>query len=333
MHVSTVSRALNPATRTLVGRETVTRVEQVARDLGYHHNAAAASLRTGRSKLVGVFLPDISNTVFSPILGGITEVLSEQGFSIIVADVGAEKQRQLDLMFELMARRVEGLILATVSRKDNLVGQCIADGLPVVLVNRAEGDTRVSAATSDDRLGMRLAVEHLRKLGHRCIGHIAGPQNLSTGYLRREGFEQAAAALGLAGDDAPIEIGEAYSRGAGAEAAKRLLARAPRPTAIVAANDLLALGAYDAVRAAGLKIPRDISIVGHNDMPLVDLVEPPLTTIRISHRELGREAARLLLSEIAEEHAPKRNTVLTPELIIRGSTAAPGRPGTRGSST
>lgn len=123
VHVSTVSRALNPATRNLVGRETISRVEQAAKDLGYHHNAAAASLRTGRSKLVGVFLPDISNPVFSPILSGITEVLSEHGFSTIVADVGAEKKRQMDLMFELMARRVEGLILATVSRKDNLVSQ------------------------------------------------------------------------------------------------------------------------------------------------------------------------------------------------------------------
>ncbi|MGO4840881.1 LacI family transcriptional regulator, partial [Rhizobiaceae sp. 2RAB30] len=118
--MSTVSRALNPATRNLVGRETVVRVEQAAKDLGYYRNAAAASLRTGRSKLVGVFLPDISNPVFSPILGGITEVLSEHGFSTIVADVGAEKKRQLELMFELMARRVEGLILATVSRKDNV---------------------------------------------------------------------------------------------------------------------------------------------------------------------------------------------------------------------
>ena len=117
VHPSTVSRALNPTTRGLIGKETSERIERAAKKLGYYPNAAAASLRTGRSKLIGVFLPDISNPVFSPILSGIAEVTSDSGFATIVADVGTESRSQTEMMFELVAPRVEGLILATVSRK------------------------------------------------------------------------------------------------------------------------------------------------------------------------------------------------------------------------
>lgn len=320
VHPSTVSRALNPSTRRLIGKETTERIEQAAKKLGYYPNAAAASLRTGRSKLIGVFLPDISNPVFSPILSGIAEVISEAGFATIIADVGTESRSQTEMMFELVARRVEGLILATVSRNDDLVQQCMSEGLPVVLVNRAESRMRVSSVTSDDVYGMRLAIDHLHTQGHRRIGHLAGPQNLSTGYLRSKGFHEAIAALGLDPADTPVVECSAYTRQAGAVTMNALLAQKPDVTAVVASNDLVALGAYDALQKAGLKIPDDISVVGHNDMPLVDMVHPPLSTIRISHRELGREAARLLMSEINHDGSARRSIVLAPELVVRSST-------------
>lgn len=320
VHPSTVSRALNPTTRGLIGKETSERIERAAKKLGYYPNAAAASLRTGRSKLIGVFLPDISNPVFSPILSGIAEVTSDAGFATIVADVGSEARSQTELMFELVARRVEGLVLATVSRNDDLVQQCMNERLPVVLVNRAESLMRVSSVTSDDVHGMRLAIEHLHGLGHRRIGHLAGPQHLSTGFLRSNGFKEAVATLGIDPADAPIVESSAYTRPAGAAAMHALRELRPDLTAVVASNDLVALGAYDALRDVGLSVPDDISVVGHNDMPLVDMVHPPLTTIRISHRELGREAARLLMSEINHDGSARRSIVLAPELVVRSST-------------
>lgn len=320
IHPSTVSRALNPSTRRLIGKDTIARIESSAKEMGYYPNPAAASLRTGRSKLIGVFLPDISNPVFSPILRGIAEVAANSGFATIVTDVGQESQGQIRMMFELLVRRVEGLLLATASRNDNLVQHCLDEGLPVVLVNRAENLMRTSSVTSDDAHGMRLAVEHLHELGHRHIGHIAGPKRLSTGYLRLKGFLEAAEALGLDPLDTPVEEAEAYSRPAGAAATRALLTREPRLTAIVASNDLVALGAYDALRELGMSVPGRISVVGHNDMPLVDMVHPPLTTIRISHLELGREATRLLLSEISDATCARRSVVMAPELIVRGST-------------
>src|SRR5882757_4797168 len=161
VHASTVSRALNPGTRSMVMPAVVERILKAARKLGYQPDPVAASLRTGRSSLVGILVPDIANTVFAPILSGATERLDEHGYSVIVSDVGNEQGRQFELVAKLMARRVDGLILATVSRDDPLVAYCIERNLPAVLVNRAETQPRLSAVVSDDALGMQLAVDHL----------------------------------------------------------------------------------------------------------------------------------------------------------------------------
>lgn len=323
VHVSTVSRALNPATQAMVVPEAVARVTKAANTLGYRLNPVAASLRTGRSKLIGIVVPDIATSVFTPILTGATERLSAQGYSVIVAYVGSDSQQQLELARGLIARRVDGLILGTVRRDDPLATFCIAEGLPTVLVNRAEKEARLSAVVSDDMLGMQLAVDHLVGLGHKVIGHLAGPDEHSTGFLRRRGFVQAMTLHGFSAAAAPCKAAANYTREAGADAARHLLGARTDLTAIVAANDLLALGAYDALREKGLECPRDISIVGHNDMPLVDLVQPPLTTVRISHREMGRQAADLLQQAIETGDNPTRNVVLPPKFITRGSTAAP----------
>ena len=323
VHASTASRALNPSTRSMVAPVVAARVMKAAKQLGYRPDPVAASLRTGRSKLVGILVPDIANALFAPILSGASERLSARGYSVIVADVGNDGGRQLDLAAGLVARRVDGLILATVSRDDALVAFCIEQKLPAVLVNRAETEARLSAVVSDDALGMQFAVDHLVQLGHRHIGHLAGPVQHSTGFLRRRGFGHALAAHGLDPALAPCEVTMAYTREEGAAAMRRLLDAHPQVTAIACANDLLALGAYDVLRERGLECPRDISIVGHNDMPLVDMVQPALTTVRISHREMGREAAALLEQAIEQEDATVRKVVLPSKLIIRGSTAKP----------
>lgn len=322
VHASTVSRALNPATRSMVAQDLAASILRAAQELGYQPDHLAASLRTGRSQLVGVLLPDIANPVFAPILSGITERLIEDGYSTIVADAGPGAPSATILLDGLIAHRVDGLVLATATRDDALVGRCLERNVPVVLVNRAEAQPRVSAVVSDDMRGMQLAVDHLVWLGHRRIGHIAGPPTLSTGLLRLRGFEAA-----IRDQGSPLEgfsqNATAYSREAGAEAAGRLLAAAPQITAIVAANDLLALGAYDTLRERGLHCPDEVSVVGHNDMPLMDLVAPALTTVRIEHRAMGREAAELLVQRMRREDASTRMVMLTPRLIVRGSTAAP----------
>jgi len=321
VHPSTVSRALSPAMKHLVADDVAKRIRGAAAALGYRLNTAAAGLRTGRSGLIGVLAPDIADPGFPPILSGIAEQLDAAGYATIVVHVGPHGSQQ-QIIDRLIGRGVDGLVLATVSLRDPTVKHCLDAALPVVLVNRLDGSARLPSVASDDEAGMRLAVAHLVRLGHVSIGHVAGPQGLSTGARRRAGFEASAACAGLRAGDTTIEVAASYTREAGREAALLLLDRKARPSAIVAANDLLALGVYDALAARGLKCPADVSVVGHNDMPYIDMLSPPLTTVRIAQRAMGEAAAKLLLDRIASPSAKREHLVLAPELIVRASTAA-----------
>ena len=319
VHVSTVSRALDPNKRHLVAQDVADRIASKAESLGYRPNQLAVGLRRGRSNLVGVFLPDITNSVFAPILGGIAETLAAAGYAPIVADAGNDSSQQISFVGKLLSQRIDGLVLATVSQDDELVGYCIEHGLPVVLVNRSEAQDRVSSAVSDDGMGMQLAVDHLVSIGHKRIAHVAGPLTTSTGLLRRDGFLRAMARHGLTGE---VHEASRYTREAGAAAVAGSLATG-EITGIVAANDLIALGVLDTLRGVGLCCPDDVSVVGHNDMPLMDVVSPPLTTIRIEHREMGRTAAKLLTESILTGSDEIRHIVLPPKLVVRKSTAKP----------
>jgi len=320
VHRSTASRALNPETAGMISPDVVARIAEAARRLGYRRDLIAASLRTSRTLLVGMLVPDLANPVFAPIIAGVEAALAERRYAVLVAHAGADASA-LELVEGLVARRAEGLILATAHARDPVIARCVELGLPTVLVNRADPEGRLSAVTPDDREGMRLAVRHLVGLGHRRIGHLAGPQDVSTGLLRAEGFRSAIAEAGL--PPGLVVAADAYTRDAGEAAAERLLARRGDLTAIAAANDLIALGAMRALSARGLSCPGDISVTGHNDMPLVDMVQPPLTTIRIFQDKIGREGARLLLDHIARPDAPPAAIRTAPELIVRASTAAP----------
>ncbi len=321
VHRATAARALDPAKRHLISAEVVERVQKEAQRLGYRRDVMAASLRTGRSRLVGVLFPDLANPVFAPILGGIGSALSAHGYSVLVADGGSDEKQQIETVEQLLARRVDGLVLATATRRDAVVTACLKAKIPTVLVNRAEDKERVPAVVTDDISGMRLSVQHLIELGHRRIGHIAGPENLSTGVLRRRGFEAAMAEAGL--DGSMVVTAQAYSRSAGRQASATLLDTYP-VTAIAASNDLLALGAYLELRTRGLSCPEDVSVVGHNDMPLVDMVDPPLTTVHIEQVTMGEEAARLLLERMeADAPTPVVTKVTPPVLVTRASTCAP----------
>ena len=215
-------------------------------------------------------------------------------------------------------------MLATVSLNDPVVGHCLAAAIPVVLVNRSDAGRRLPAVVTDDEAGMRLAVDHLVALGpspHRPYRGSAGRLDRRAAPRRLQGRRCARGLAGAKHRDrdraAPIRARQARL------AALRLLDRKPAPTAIVAANDLLALGIYDALGERGLSCPTDVSVVGHNDMPYVDMLSPPLTTVRIAQREMGNQAARLLLDAIAGPAARRERVVLAPTLIVRGSTARP----------
>jgi len=324
VHPGTVSRALNADTRALVNEETAERVLRAAEELGYRPNPIARGLKTNRSYTIGVLIPDITNPLFPPILRGIEDRLGEAGYTSLIVNTDNDPDRERSHIEAMRARQVDGFISATARLDRQLLAEAAAAGKPLVLVNRSLEDGSAPAVTVDDAFGIRLAVEHVAALGHKRVGHVSGPQNLSTGHRRYLGFVEAMTDAGLEVQSKYVRFSNSFTEAEGARVCGELLDAAPELTAIVAANDLLALGCYDMLEERGVRCPEDISIVGFNDMPFVDRLRPPLTTVRVPQREIGTVAADLMLQRLSDEVDGASQILLEPTLVLRGSTAPPG---------
>jgi LacI family transcriptional regulator len=349
VHPATASRALDPKQQGRLSGQTVERVAVAARELGYAPNAVARALRTSRTHTVGILLPDLTNPIFPPLIRGVEDVLAEQGYTALIANTDGDPGKERTATAALRARQVDGFLVATAWATDPTVAQLRADGVPLVLANRTTRDatppgpntpTRspslgptgptgpgIPTVLPDDRDGIGQALEHLHRLRHRAIAHLAGPATVSSGLDRAAAFRDRAAALGLSKVDAPVVDCDAFSIEAGERAMRTVLRASPSVTAVVAANDLIAVGALDAIVQFGLRCPRDISVVGYNDMPLAAKLQPALTTIRVDFNQMGRLAARLLLTQLgtdrphASEAALGPGIVLPVALTVRESTA------------
>jgi LacI family transcriptional regulator len=325
VHPGTVSRALNPETRALVNERTAQRVLAAARELGYRPNPIARGLRTNRSHTIGVLVPDLLNPLFAAVARGIEDGLREAGYTPLIANTDNDAERERVAFEAMRARQVDGFIAATARRGNWLLADEALGGTKLVLVNRRVDSDAIPAVTGDDHEGVRLAVEHLAELGHSRIAHIAGSQALYTGWSRYQGFLDAMRGRSLDPDPDLIALSQAFTEPEGLRCCDELLDAGRHLTAIVAGNDLLALGCYDALERRGLRCPEDVSVVGYNDMPFTDHFRPPLTTVRVPHYELGKTAATLMLEQIRGVARPARQLALTPELIVRSSTAPPSR--------
>jgi LacI family transcriptional regulator len=325
VHPGTVSRALNPQTRGLVNDHTARRVQAAAEELGYRPNPIARGLRTSRSNTIGVLVPDLLNPLFAAVVRGIEDRLRGAAYTPLIANTDNDAERER-LAYEAMsARQVDGFIAATARRDHWLLADRASLHPPLVLVNRRVDSDAIPAVTGDDHRGVGLAVAHLTGLGHRRIATVAGSQALYTGWSRHQGFLETMGSAGLEVDPGLIAFSNAFTVKEGARCCAQLLERRREFTAIVAGNDLLALGCYDALEGRGLRCPEDVSVVGYNDMPFADRFHPSLSTVRVPHYELGATAAQLMLEQLQERRTAPRQLLLSPELVIRGSTGrAPG---------
>jgi LacI family transcriptional regulator len=323
VHPATVSRALNEETRALVNEETARRVLKAAEELGYRPNPIARGLKTNRSYTIGVLIPDLTNPLFPPILRGIEDRLETDGYTPLIANTDNDPERELLDSQTMRARQVDGIIAATARRDHRLHDALLEAGTPLVLVNRRQEALPVSSATADDRMGMRLAVEHLLSLGHTRIAHLAGPLDYSTGLDRHESFRETMRAAGLEPDPELVLVAEAFTESEGARLCGQLMAGGHGFTAVAAANDLIALGCYDVFVERGVRCPEEISVVGFNDMPFAARFNPPLTTIHIPHYEIGKGAAQLMLERLQDGDSPPREIRLEPSLVVRGSVGPP----------
>jgi LacI family transcriptional regulator len=323
VHPATASRALNPETRPLVNEVTSRRVLAAAAELGYRPNAVARSLRTKRSHTVGVLIPDLNNPLFPPIVRGLEDRLDADGYVALIGNTDGDSTRESRIIEQMRARHVDGFVLATAHLRNPLLGSTAEVGLPIVLMNRTAEDYSFPSVTVDNERGVRMAVGHLIALGHERVGYIAGPQDVSTGLTRYRAFQDAMAASGQEVRPDLVAFAEAFSIAEGYRCTRQILAAGSACTALAAGNDMLAIGCYEALDEAGLSCPADLSVVGFNNMPFIDMLRPPLTTVAFPHYEVGTQAAQLLIEQLNGDEGPVKVLSLAPELISRGSTAEP----------
>lgn len=317
---STVSRVISRPG--MVASATRERVEQVIAELGYRPSRVARRLRVeaGRSKLIGLILPDIQNPFFADLARGVEDAARERGYAVFLGnsdeDAGKES-RYLDIM---RAESVSGVILPPAAGSGGRVRDLLDEGVAVVCVDRRLPGTCVDTVVMNNRRGARQATEHLIGLGHDRIGFIEGLAGLSTTAERLEGYREALRAAAIEPD--PGLFGAGGSRQAGGRRVAERLLEGGRPTALIAGNSLMTLGALEAARALGLRVPADVALVGYDDVPWADVVVPPLTVVRQNASSLGRRAMEVLLRRLTAPDRAPQQVVLEPELVVRGSCGA-----------
>jgi LacI family transcriptional regulator len=318
VHPSTISRVVNNDPVLRVSAETRARIEALLEETDYRPDVVARSLRLRQTFVLAMIIPDITNPLFANIFMGIEAVAGERGYSVILANTGGSAQRERAHLRSLQARRVDGMILASVSLGDPSVTWMREQGIRHVLVNRYSGP-RDPFVGADDHAGGMIATRHLVALGHRRIAHLAGSPGVSTAVQRRRGYMAALEEAGIA-PEPDLVVESDYLEATGRQAMERLLDLPRPPTAVFAVNDMAAMGAHAAVIDRGLRIPGDVAIVGYNDVPFAARLAPPLTTLRVPVREFGRISAEMLIDQIHSGRSVLRRVVLQPELVIRGST-------------
>ncbi len=318
VHHSTVSRALNPDQKRKISPAVAREIEKAAEKLGYYHNIAASSLRRNKSFTVGVLVPDLTNPVFPPMIRGIQDVAESDGYTVIMTSTDDDAEKERNAFKMMRGRSVDGIIIATAHFDDPIVDICIKDHIPFILVNRTVRSDRVNAVVTDEAFGVKAALDHLVGLGHTRIAHVAGNEQTSTGSERQKAFKDYIKIHNL--DVLPMPRTQKFTIEEGFLACQKLLKRDPRFTAILASNDLIAMGCIDALNQAGVRVPEDVSIIGGNDIPFLSRMVPALTTIRIPKYEMGSQAAGLLVDLM---DGSDRNPVvirMQPDLVVRSST-------------
>jgi LacI family transcriptional regulator len=325
VHPGTASRALNPATQDKVSPDTLRRVTKMAEKLGYVPNTLARGLRTQQSYVVGMVVPDITNPLFPPMIRAAEQVLSQAGYTLVLTDTDNDANTERHQLEQLRARGADGFLIATARWDDALLEEIADQGVPAVLVNRNTGSHRIPYVGGDERAGVQVAVAHLHELGHTRIAYLAGPHDTSTGRERASAFRQAVRTLGIPSSHTSVRQCSAYTEAAGAATTQRLLDSGADVTAILCGNDLIALGALGVIADAGLTVPDDLSIIGFNDMSIVDRLTPPLTTVRLPLHRIGELGARILLEQLDStgSNYGAIQTLLDVSLMVRGTTAAP----------
>lgn len=310
----------------LVAEKTRLKVERAMAEVGYIYNRSAANLRSSLTNTVGLIIPEIANPVYSDLLTGVEDVLTPLGKAVFIADTNESAERQTHLLQRMLEMRVDGLIISSVGETaTDALTQFARIGIPVVQVLRMIEDAPFDYAGTNNRLGTRRATEHLLDLGHRHIGFIGSATSPSVNQMRFQGFCDAVRNRNIPAENLPTATCR-HSYGDAAAAAKRLISAPTPPTALVCFNDLVAFGATLGLYELGLVPGRDVSLTGFDDIEAAANWRPPLTTMSIEARQIGRNAATLLTNRMKDPGLAICSVVSEAVLKKRETTAPPCNP-------
>jgi len=312
--VNTASRAIN--NKPDINLETKKRVLQIAKELGYIRNAAAVALRTKKTRTIGVVIADNRNPFYAELLNGIEEAAREKNHHIILANTQRDYKKEEEAINLLLAKRVDGLLIAPVQDRDDDIRNLIKANFPFVIVGRDFENIEVDAVYNDEVNGGFLATEYLIKKGHKRIALIDGFLYKSPAKGRLEGYKKALNKYRISLDESLISVGDINMED-GYERTKQMLEKNLDFTAIFAYNDMMAFGAMQAIKEKKLRIPEDIGLVGYDDISFSSLMNPALTTIRLNKQELGIESVKLLLSRINGNRKIAQKIMLDVDIIVR----------------
>ncbi|MDI5963808.1 LacI family DNA-binding transcriptional regulator [Streptomyces sp. SL13] len=321
--VGTVSNVINRPD--LVSEETRTRVQSVITRLGYVRSESARQLRAGRSRIVALLVLDMGNPFFVDLAGGAERAARRAGMRVMVCNSAQSAEEEAEYLSLFAEQRVRGVLITPADASGRNLDAFRRHGIPFVLVDRVAADTAECSVSVDDVVGGAMAVRHLLNGGHRSIAFISGPAGFQQIRDRRKGALESLAEAGLPPSALREIPTERLDVAGGRDAGARLLGLADRPTAVFCANDLLALGVLQSMYAAGLSVPRDMAIVGYDDIEFAAAATVPLTSVRQPAATMGTMAADMLLQESGEDAGRHRHqrVVLQPELVVRDSTFRP----------
>ncbi len=322
--VATVSRVFNE--KGPVRDETRLRIQEVARRMGYAPHAMARSLITKKTGTLGVLLPDLYGEFFSEVIRGVDLAARRDGYHILVSSSHSDRS-EVEAVLRALRGRIDGLIVMSPEADARALEANLPDSLPIVLLNcRVEG-TAFDSINIDNYGGALAMIRHLAGLGHRRIAHVKGAPGNNDALERLHGYRDAMQPPFYEQGTEDLEVEGDFNEESGYRAGGEILRMQPRPTAVFAANDAMAVGLLSALQEAGLRVPEDIAVAGFDDIPIARFLTPPLTTVRLAIAELGDLAVQRLLQALSRgEDRERQHEVLPTTLVVRGSCGANASP-------
>jgi LacI family transcriptional regulator len=319
---ATVSRTLNQSGP--VKATTARKVWRAVTALNYYPNSHARTLVSGRSRLIGLIVSDITNPFFPELIRVFEDLASQKQYDLLLTSTDYDTSRMTTCLRRMLERKVDGVAMMTSEMDMSLIKELSKRSVPIVFMDVGQMGPRMSHVSIDYGNGIRQAVEHVVELGHRNIGFITGPLDLHSARTRRQAFVDGLRHHRITLDRKLVREGTHTAEG-GEKAMKEILKLSRIPTAVVCSNDWTAIGALHAIHASGLRVPEDVSLVGFDDIPLTSYTTPTLTTIRMSAKDVGATAFQALFSLIGEEHLEGDVYQVPTRLVVRESTAKPRR--------